>query len=107
MIPASRGGGKLWSLLKTNNVLSEFAGDGKCLGSPDHAVNIEGLAARSGVLYFGLREPAVDQTAYILTVRADALFGQGAVNAEIYEFDVGKGRSIRDLLAVPEGVLML
>jgi hypothetical protein len=51
-------GGKLWNLLKTNNVLSQFAGDGKCLGSPNHAVNIEGLAARSGVLYFGLREPA-------------------------------------------------
>jgi hypothetical protein len=100
-------GGKLWNLLKTNNVLGKFAGDGKCLGSPHHAVNIEGLAARSGVLYFGLREPAVDQTAYILTVRADALFGQGTANAEIYKFDVGKGRGIRDLLAVPEGVLML
>ena len=59
--------GRLWQLLKGDPVLAEFTGDGKCLGTshagkPGHAVNIEGLAAKSGVLYFGSREPRQGQT---------------------------------------------
>jgi hypothetical protein len=50
--------GALWKLLTNHPVLKSFAGDGKCLGAPDHAANIEGLAAKDGMLYFGFREPA-------------------------------------------------
>ncbi len=98
--------GNLWKLLKANNVLGEFAGDGKCLGKPDHAVNIEGLGAKSGTLYFGFREPAKDKQTYIASVRADQLFA-GTGKLEVTKLKVGGGRGIRDLLSVPEGFLLL
>jgi hypothetical protein len=99
--------GRLWTLLTTNQVLRPFAGDGKCLGKPDHAVNIEGIAANGGMLYFGFREPAKDKHAYILPVPADSLFAGPAPDSRPFRVEVGKGRGIRDLLAVPEGVLLL
>src|SRR3954465_6258991 len=98
--------GNLWKLLKANNVLGEFAGDGKCLGKPDHAVNIEGLAARSGTLYFGFREPAKDKQTYVASVRADQLFA-GTGKLEVTKLKVGGSRGIRDLLSVPQGFLLL
>src|SRR5262249_13043087 len=65
---------RLWDALKESK-LGAFVGDGKCVGRKDHALNIEGLAAKAGVLYFGLREPAQDETAYVVKVDAKALFG--------------------------------
>jgi hypothetical protein len=99
--------GRLWKLLMTNPVLGKFVGDGKCLGKPDHAANIEGLAARDGVVYFGFREPAKDKQTYILPVHADQLFSSGDLSAMPFTVEVGGGRGIRDLLAVPEGLLLL
>src|SRR4029077_16060470 len=66
--------GNLWTFMNHNEVLGKFVGNKKCLGKPDHAVNIEGLAAKDGTLYFGFREPAQDQNTYILPVKADELF---------------------------------
>jgi hypothetical protein len=99
--------GRLWRLLTTNPVLGRFAGDGKCLGKPDHAVNIEGLAARNGMLYFGFREPAKDRHTYILPMRADQLFSDGDLSAAPITVEVGDARGIRDLLAVRDGILLL
>ena len=74
------------------------------LGKPGHGVNIEGLAAKDGMLYFGFREPAKDKHTYILPVRADQLFSAAGVpNAEPVKIKAGAGRGIRDMLAVPEG----
>jgi hypothetical protein len=100
-------GDDLWRLLTENHVLKKFVGDGKCLGKPDHAVNIEGLAAKDGMLYFGLREPAQDEHTFILPVSANELFGGGALSIEPLSFKVGSGRGIRDLLAVSDGILLL
>jgi hypothetical protein len=99
--------GRLWTLLTTNPVLQPFVGNGKCLGKPDHAVNIEGIAAKDGMLYFGFREPAKDKHAYILPVPADALFTSPVPDSTPFTVEVGQGRGIRDLLGVPEGVLLL
>jgi hypothetical protein len=98
---------RLWTLLTTDPVLQTFAGDGKCLGKRDHAVNIEGVAAKGGMLYFGFREPATDKQAYILRVPADALFAGPVPDSRPFTVEVGRGRGIRDLLSVPEGVLLL
>jgi hypothetical protein len=98
---------RLWTLMTTNQVLRPFAGDGKCLGKRDHAVNIEGIAAKGGMLYFGFREPAKHEHAYILPIPADALFAGPAPDSRPFTVEVGRGRGIRDLLAVPEGVLLL
>jgi len=106
-IPPEDAKNRLWDALAENGTMKPFVGDGLCLGDPDHAVNIEGLAAKSGVLYFGFREPAEDETAYIVTVRADDLFGPAKLTLGVHQFHVGSGRGIRDLLAVPDGILML
>jgi hypothetical protein len=88
-----------------NTVLGKFVG--KCLGKDGHGVNIEGLAARNGKLYFGFREPAINKMTYILRVSADALFSGGDLLARLFTVEAGKASGIRDLLAVPEGLLLL
>ena len=109
--------GRLWNLMKQHPILGAFAGDKKCLGSKppkddphlkgQHGVDIEGLAARGGDLYFGFREPAKDRTTFILRVPAAALFSGSALTETLFQIEAGKGRGIRDLLAVQEGMLLL
>ena len=109
--------GRLWNLMTQHPVLRDFAGDQKCLGSrppPDathlhglHGVNIEGLAAKNGQLYFGFREPAIGGHARILRVAAGPLFSGGNLADVLFTVAVGQARGIRDLLAVPEGLLLL
>jgi hypothetical protein len=43
----------------------------------------------------------------ILRVAAEALFTGGDAKPQLFSFAVDEGRSIRDLLAVPEGILIL
>jgi hypothetical protein len=100
--------GRLWRLLTQHPVLSAFVGEGKCLGKAGgHAVNIEGLAAKGGSLYFGFREPAKDKRTYILRVSADPLFNGGDLAGKLFAIEVGENRGIRDLLAVSDGFLLL
>jgi len=97
--------GQLWRLLSANPELGPFAD--KCLGQNGHGINIEGLAARNGQLYFGFREPARDRKAYILCVAARALFEGGDLTPRLFTIEAGKASGIRDLLAVREGLLVL
>ena len=69
--------------------LKDHVGDNMCLGTeaPEEGphpgkrgVNIEGLAIKGGRLFFGFRGPAVDGTAKILAVDADALFSGADVS---------------------------
>jgi len=108
-------GGRLWQLITEDPELNKFAGG--CLGTKapskaptlvgKHGVNIEGVAARNGFLYFGFREPALNGSTPILRVAADPLFAGGPQESELLTFAVGPGRGIRDLLAVTEGMLLL
>ena len=97
--------GRLWRLMAANPQLGPFAD--KCLGKGAHGINIEGLAARNGQLYFGFREPSLDKKAYILRVDARALFEGGDLAPMLFTIVAGKASGIRDLLAVPEGLLVL
>jgi uncharacterized protein DUF3616 len=97
--------GRLWRLLSVDSELGPFAD--KCLSKDGHGINIEGLAARDGQLYFGFREPARDRKAYILRVAARALFEGGDLAPRLFTLEAGKASGIRDLLAVPEGLLVL
>jgi Protein of unknown function (DUF3616) len=97
--------GRLWKLMSADATLGPFVD--KCLGTPAHGINIEGIAVRKDKLYFGFREPARDKRAYILRVSATALFAGGDLAAKVFRFDSGKSSGIRDLLAVPEGLLVL
>ena len=108
---------RLWSIMSTTPELQAHVGDNMCLGTEPprdapqlvgkRGVNIEGLAIKSGRLFFGFRGPADDGKANVLAVDAEALFTGGDVHATLSTLNVGKGRAIRDLLAVSDGVLVL
>jgi hypothetical protein len=67
---ASDDKGNLWKLMGGHSVLGEFVGENTCLGASNHnladhkahAIDIEGLAAKGGNLYFGFRGPAKEGT---------------------------------------------
>ena len=80
------------------------------LKSPNKArgLNIEGLAASGRRLYFGFRTPVVDDTALILSVRADALFTAGADLApKVMRVPLGRGTGIRDMATLPDGRFLI
>ncbi|MDI4657720.1 DUF3616 domain-containing protein [Xanthobacter autotrophicus] len=69
-------------------------------------LNIEGIAARDGALYFGLRNPAT-AGATILKVPANALFAGPAPKAEVLRVQLDAGIGVRDLAPVAGGFLIL
>jgi hypothetical protein len=107
----------LWRIMSSLPELKDHVGDNMCLGTepPDDApqlagkrgVNIEGLAVKNRRLFFGFRGPADDDKARILGVDADALFAGGDARPTQFTINVEKGRAIRDLLAVSDGILVL
>ena len=112
--------GRLWAIMQAQPGLAPHVGERKCLGSesPDEApalagqqgVNIEGLAAQGGRLYFGFRGPVLKDTALVLAVDADALFDAQAARdpkATVTRLALGANRGIRDMVAVKTGFLLL
>lgn len=109
--------GRLWEILQAQPALAAHVGERKCLGAeppPDapalqgqRGINIEGLAVRSGRLYFGFRGPAQDGQAGVLAVDAQALFQGGDSHPALTQLVLGNGRGIRDMLAVSDGFLVL
>jgi hypothetical protein len=108
---------RLWSILSATPALQAHVGDSMCVGtepprdaprlSGKRGVNIEGLAIKNGRLFFGFRGPVDDGRAHILAVNADGLFSGKNARPTRVGVNVGKGRAIRDLLAVSDGVLVL
>ncbi|MDB5779674.1 MAG: hypothetical protein JWP93_2039 [Polaromonas sp.] len=112
--------GRLWAIMQAQPALAPHVGERKCLGSepPEDApklagqqgVNIEGLAVRDGRLHFGFRGPVLKDTALVLAVDADALFGAQAARdpkATVTRLALGPHRGIRDMVAVKTGFLLL
>lgn len=89
----------------------------KCLGSEppeknlgmkgEQGVNIEGLAASDGRLYFGFRGPSVQGEAPVLSIEAEPFFGSGDTGPVLTWLQIGKQHGIRDLTHVEGGLLML
>jgi hypothetical protein len=74
-----------------------------------NGLNIEGIAAVGGLLYFGLRAPIIDDSATLVAVSADDLF-QITLNALKYrEIPVylGPNTGIRDLAPLADGRLLI
>ena len=69
--------------------------------------NIEGLAAKDGKLWFGLRAPNGDGAAFVVSVAPGALFREGANGAELHRLAVGPGGGIRELAALRDGFVVL
>jgi hypothetical protein len=109
--------GDLWRLMQKVSGLKEHVGENMCLGTerPEKAphltgrrgVNVEGLAIKGGRLFFGFRGPAADGVAKILAIDADAFFDGADARPELASVKVGRGRAIRDLHAVSDGILVL
>ena len=69
--------------------------------------NIEGLAAKDGKLWFGLRGPNVDGAAFVVSVPPAALFRDGGNGAVVHRFATGPGTGIRELAALRDGFVVL
>ena len=108
---------RLWDIMQAQPALAPHMGERACMGSepPRQApmlagkqgVNIEGMAAKDGRLYFGFRGPVVEGVARVLSVDAQALFEGGDVRPTLTSLGLGKQRGIRDMLAVNGGFLLL
>ncbi|MFC3692861.1 DUF3616 domain-containing protein [Chenggangzhangella methanolivorans] len=82
------------------------AADRQCL-TDGMGLDIEGLAASGGHLWFGFRGPKAPDGAYVLRVDADAVFSQGDQKPALLTAHVGAGRTIRDMQAVGDRLLLL
>lgn len=78
----------------------------------EHGLNIEGVAVRGGMLFAGLRSPAVEGKGTVVAVPLDALFNGKAGRASLITVDLGKDshgepRGVRDLVAYGPDFLVL
>lgn len=100
----------LWTLMGTLPGLKEHVGDGMCLGTAPpgrNGVNIEGLAVKGERLFLGFRGPVAKDGAKVLSVDKKALFEGGPADPKLFTLPLGPGRSVRDLVAVGDGILIL
>ena len=107
---------KLRQIMQKEPALGQFVGKRASKGE----INIEGLAARDGRLFFGFREPVIDGTAYVLQVSEAALFVNsdakkgtgksatlGPAHAKLHKLKLGPGIGIRDMAKLQDGFLIL
>ncbi|MEF3367136.1 DUF3616 domain-containing protein [Methylocystis sp. 9N] len=109
--------GDLWGILENLPEFAGHAGSRACLGddppkqrhdlSGRQGVNIEGVAAKDGRLYFGMRGPAIKGAALVVGVDAKALFDGGDAKPSVSRLAVGEKRAIRDLTAAGADLLAL
>ncbi|MDL2403106.1 DUF3616 domain-containing protein [Rhizobium mayense] len=99
---------------------SEFPADPSCgalqastgqtpleLAPEQNGVNIEGLAASNGQLYIGFRGPLKKTGAVIGIINASAVFDHQEPHFKPQQVQLGNCQAVRDLAAVPGGVLIL
>lgn len=102
---------RLWGLLKARPELAHFVGG--CLGDQQSTtaqapgINIEGMAARGGRLYFGFRSPSINGSVPVYSVTADSLFGDGVPSPNIVKLEVGADLGIRDMATGATAILLL
>jgi hypothetical protein len=73
-----------------------------------NGANIEGIAVQGGRMYLGLRGPSDNDTAFIISVDAEAMFTPGKdLDASVDRLALGPSTGIRDLAAVSGGLLVL
>jgi hypothetical protein len=71
-------------------------------------LDIEGIAEREGVLFFGLRSPSVEGHGFIIEVKAAELFADAATAAHTtHRLAFGAGFGIRDIARVSDGFLLI
>ncbi|MDO9352810.1 MAG: DUF3616 domain-containing protein, partial [Solirubrobacteraceae bacterium] len=113
--PAPEASRRLWESMQREPLLGRHA-DG-CLGvgtggndeqmARRPGLNIEGMAASGGRLYFGFRAPSLDGVVPVYSVGAAALFGDGDLQPQLANLRVGAGSGIRDMVAAGPSILLL
>ena len=96
---------RLWDAMRSLPELASYAvpGDCRCDRAPGrNRVDIEGMAAANGRLFFALRAPNVDGSAYIVGVDARALFEGGDLRTLARNDSLGANKGFRDL-AIADG----
>jgi hypothetical protein len=96
---------RLASLIASLRALRQSLDSSACLGTG--GLDVEALAVRRGRLWFGLRGPTGPDTAFIVSVDADAFFGGADAKAHAHTVKLGPGRGLRDMVAVRDGILLL
>ena len=71
-------------------------------------VNIEGLAARNGMLYFGLRSPNLKGNAHVIEIAPDELFSKKTNKTyTLKTVPLRTALGVRDIAAVQDGFLII
>ena len=102
---ALRDSNRLPSLVANLPELRKSLDKKACLGQG--GLDVEALAVGRGRLWFGLRGPTGADTAFIVSVDADAFFDGGDAKPKVHTVHVGPGRGLRDMVAVRDGILLL
>jgi len=90
----------LQSLLRGDAVLGDYYG--KLL--QQRGVNIEGLAAKDGMLFVGFRSPNLEGKAHVVEIRPEVLFGApGKPSYKLHAVALGAGLGIREIVTVQSG----
>ena len=72
-----------------------------------NGLNIEGLAARDGKLFIGLRAPNIGGSGIVLELPAEAPFNAGTPAAmKLHRIALGEDRGIREIVAVRGGFIL-
>lgn len=70
--------------------------------------NIEGLCARDGKLWFGVRGPNLNGSIHIIETTGTSLFGTGDLQASLHTLQTGTdGIGVRELATLKDGILVL
>ncbi len=72
-----------------------------------NGLNIEGLTARNGLLFIGLRAPNIDGDGIVLEIPADAAFTDSPAAMRLHRIPIGEGRGIREIVAVKDGFVLV
>ncbi|MDG2126304.1 MAG: DUF3616 domain-containing protein, partial [Verrucomicrobiales bacterium] len=99
----SVGKSTLSNLIANDPVLSPF--HRKSL--QQSGINIEGLAAHRGQLYFGFRNPSIAGHGFVLEIAASALFNSAKPDYTLHKIKLDDGLGIRELAALPDGSFLV
>lgn len=91
----------LQKILEQDEVMSQFAN----IEHQKNGVNIEGIAIKNNLLYFGFRTPVL-QDSYVPIIATDFQHMERNDKYELYHVNLD-GNGIRDLVAVEDGFLIL
>jgi len=68
---------------------------------------VEGLAVKDGIMYFGFRGPQIGGKSLILSASVQSMFGIAPLNAAHHFVTLGSRLGIRDMARVTDGILIL